>query len=81
MKPLVPIHPRRLAAHAINPNLLPIRESRAADPLNGRLQVIVEVAHNRPADVISQIPGPDEQDVDAGDLGDFVDLSTISKPS
>lgn len=34
----------------------------------------MECTHNRTANVVSQIPRADEQDVDTGDLGNLLDL-------
>lgn len=67
----------RLTASAIDPNAFAIVHRCLEDPVNGRVQVIVERTQDRTADVVAQIPGTDEQDVNAGDPGDFLDLCLV----
>ena len=78
IEPLILIPLRRLPTNTINPNLLPIIQRRLTNPLDGGLQIIMELPENRTSDIISQIPRPDEEDVYSWDFGDFLDLSFIS---
>lgn len=63
-----------LAAGAVDTNPFAIVHRCFEDTINGRVQVVVERAQDRTADVVSKIPRADEQDVNAGHLGDFLDL-------
>lgn len=69
------VFPRSLSAHTVDSRLLAIVDGRLADALNGSRQVLVEFALDRPADVVPQVPGSDEEDIDSRDLGDLLDLS------
>jgi hypothetical protein len=60
--------------HAVDTGPLSVIDSSLADPLNRSLEVFMECARDGTADIVSQIPGSDEQDVDAGDLGNFLNL-------
>lgn len=62
------------AARAVNTDSLAIVHSCLVYPVNGSTQVFVELSQDRAVNVVSEIPGADEQDVDTGDLCDFLDL-------
>lgn len=63
---------------AVDTGPLSVIDSSLADPLNRSLEVFMECARDGTADIVSQIPGSDEQDVDAGDLGNLLYLYIIS---
>lgn len=54
--------------HAIDTGPLSVIDGSLADPLNRSLEVFMERPLDGTADIVSQIPGSDEQDIDAGDL-------------
>lgn len=64
--------------HAVDTGPLSVIDSRLADPLNRSLEVFMECAHDGTADVVSQIPGSNEQDIDAGDLGNLLYLYQLN---
>lgn len=74
MEALVLVLVRGLTTEAINPNSLPIVSGCLANPLNRSLQIMMELSHDRPANIVAQIPWTNEQDVDTRDLGYFLDL-------
>lgn len=71
---LVRVLLRSCAARAVNTNSLAIIHGCLVYPVNGSAQVFVEFSQDRTTNIVSEIPGADEQDVDTGDLCDFLDL-------
>lgn len=75
MKPLLSVLVRLLAAGAVDARLLPILHRGTVNPGNGSVQLLVHGAvENRPANVVSEVKGPDEEDVDAADGCDLLHL-------
>lgn len=74
VKALLSVLLRCLTAHAVDTCALAVVHGRFANPLDCGLQVLMEGARDRAADVVSQVPGTNEEDIDPGHLCNLFNL-------
>lgn len=64
-----------LSRGAVHASPLAVVDSSLVDAVNGGLQLVVHrAAQDGVANVVAKVKGPNEQDVDARDSGDLIDL-------
>ncbi len=74
LKPHVGIPSRDLSRWTVNSGLFACALSSLQNPGNRLFQFRVEISHHRVSDVVAQVPGPDEEDVDTIDSCNGLDL-------
>ncbi|KAL7355343.1 glutaredoxin domain-containing protein [Histoplasma ohiense] len=75
VKPLLCVLACGIAICAVNPSLLTVVDGCLANSFNCSHQVRMEITHNRPTNIVSQVPRTNQQHVYSWNFGDFLNLS------
>lgn len=76
METLIRILLRGFSVGAVNSSLLPRSLRGLANAFDRRLEFRVEFLNHRISNAVAQVPGSDEEDVNTGYTGDFLDLDS-----